>query len=333
MKYLLYTISLISLAIVCSGIYFYVKWNQRSDIAAYDSIATIPDTGHLASLRVTFMGVATILLDDGDTAILTDGFFTRPSLRQLLLDKISPNSVEIDKAIRRAGISRLAAVIVNHSHYDHVMDAPEVAMRTNAMLVGSESSANVGRGDGMPENRIVVIRAGDSVSFGKFHVTFLASRHTPSPFTGGEILEPLRPPSHASAYKEGGSFALLVEHENRRLLITASAGFLPGSMVGKKVDVVFLGIGALGTHSNSYMSDYWQEMVEETGARRVIPIHWDDFTRPLDLPLLPIPNLFDDFSASMRFLTDRSRAAGIDLRLPQVFAPFDPFYSLPVAKP
>jgi len=38
--------------------------------------AAVQETG--PGLRVMFLGVSTLLFDDGDTAILTDGFFTRP---------------------------------------------------------------------------------------------------------------------------------------------------------------------------------------------------------------------------------------------------------------
>ena len=34
---------------------------------------------------------------------------------------------------------------------------------------------------------------------------------------------------------------------------------------------------------------YLREVVDATGAKRVIPMHWDDFTRGLDQPLLPFP--------------------------------------------
>jgi hypothetical protein len=37
------------------------------------------------------------------------------------------------------------------------MDAPEVAKRTGAMLLGSESTANIGRGWGLPEEQIRVV--------------------------------------------------------------------------------------------------------------------------------------------------------------------------------
>jgi hypothetical protein len=48
--------------------------------------------------------------------------------------------------------------------------------------------------------------------------------------------------------------------------------------------VVFLGTGGLGSQTAEYREAYWRETVERTGARRVIPIHWDGLTSPIDGP-------------------------------------------------
>jgi L-ascorbate metabolism protein UlaG (beta-lactamase superfamily) len=153
----------------------------------------------------------------------------------------------------------------------------------------------------------------------------LQSRHVPSPFSGGEITAPLVPPVRANAYFEGTSFAVQIEHDGRRLLVNASAGFVPGALAGRRADVVFLGIGQLGKQSLSYMAEYWQELVTTSGARRVIPIHWDDFTAPIDQPLRPIPVLLDDMNASMKFLVAEGGKSGVEVKLPVAWTVFDPF--------
>ena len=42
-------------------------------------------------LGVTFLGVSTLLFDDGASAILFDGFFSRPSLLRVGLGRIAPD--------------------------------------------------------------------------------------------------------------------------------------------------------------------------------------------------------------------------------------------------
>lgn len=304
-------------------------WHDRPSLAAYQTLL-LPAAEEGAGLRVRFMGVSTLLFEDGEAAILIDGFLSRPGLARLLFGKVAPDEPRIEAALQRAGIDRLAAVIAVHSHYDHVLDAPAVAQRTGAVLIGSESTANVGRGWGLAEDRLRAVEDEETLRFGRFTVTLLRSRHAPvASADGGVIAAPLVPPARATAYKEGGSYSVLVEHDGRRrLLVQGSAGFVEGALQGRPAEVVFLGIGAAGKQGEAYLDAYWREVVAATGARRVIPIHWDDFTRPLEVPLLPMPRLIDDFDASMGFLIERGRASGVDLRLPPVWIRFDPFAEL-----
>jgi L-ascorbate metabolism protein UlaG (beta-lactamase superfamily) len=278
-----------------------------------------------AGLRATFLGVSTVLFYDGETAILTDGFFTRPARRAVFTGKIAPDVDTIAASLKRAGIGRLAAVIVTHSHYDHAMDAPEVARRTGAVVVGSESTANVARGWGLAEDRIRVVRDGDALVLGRFRVTLIRSRHAPTAFTGGAIEQPLVPPARATEYREGSNYSVLIEHDGQSVLVHSSAGFEAGALRGRHADVVFLGIGALGAQDDSHREAYWREVVRSVGARRVIAIHWDDFTLPLDQPLQPLPRPFDDFEASTAFLISSGRRDAVDVKLAPAWIAVDPF--------
>lgn len=279
-----------------------------------------------------------MLLDDGETALLTDGFFSRPDKLTTFVGHVQPEVAAIAAGLTRAGIpahtGKLAAVIPLHSHYDHAMDAPEVARRTGALLLGSSSTAMVGRGWGLPESQIQTAQLRMPYHFGKFTVTLYPALHTPTGFTGGVIDAPLKPPVRASDYKEGQSYAMLVEHEGQSLLITSTAGFVPGALQGVKAQVVMLGIGAMGPRSEEHKAAYWAETVHTVGAQRVIPIHWDDFWRPSTLPMQPMPLPLDDFDASMRFLQAAATRDKVDLRLPLEWKAMDVFAGLPaLARP
>lgn len=307
-----------------AGALAYVGLKRHAELAPYAAFAPAPAKSHV---RVTFLGVSTLLFDDGETQIMTDGFFSRPNPVELFTRKIAPNAAAIDADLKRAGATKLAALIVCHSHYDHAMDAAAVANRTGAVVVGSTSTANVARGGDLPEDRIKTPAFGETLTFGKFKVTLLASRHVPTGYPTGTIDAPLRPPARASDYKLGRAYAVLIEHEGKNLLVNASAGFEPAALTGYKVDTVFLGVGLLGKQSDAYRSDYWREMVAATKAKRVVAIHWDNFARPLDQPLQPLPELIDDFPRTMKFLQERGEQSGVRIELPQGWQVFDAFSS------
>ncbi len=310
--------------------WFAYRLTSAPDVAAYadrQMSSTGVTPGHMSA---TFLGNTTILFDDGETAILTDGFFTRPSVWKMLTGPITPNREVIAASLHQAGIKRLAAVIVNHSNHDHAMDAPDVARMTGAMLIGSASTANIARGGGLPEAQIVVARPGEVYRFGKFEVSLRPTAGVPERrLPDGEITAPLIPPASVLDYRGGVIQSVLINHAGRNMLVNAAAGFAPGALQGVQAEVVFLGIGMLGRQSLAHQEDYWREVVTKTGARRVILIHWDNFTLPLDRPLTAMPRQFDDLDVTMNFLTPRGVQDSVDIRLPVAWQPFDPFLDLP----
>lgn len=251
--------------------------------------ASIPPSDRLIA---RFMGVSTLMLSDGNTSIMTDGFFSRPGLLRVALGRIGPDGERIDTALRTLGYPTLAAVMVAHTHYDHALDSAVVASRTGAVLVGSASIANIGWGAGLPPERIKTVEKQHRFKFGNFTVQAFRSPHSPDAKFPGIIDAPLTPPARASAYKEGGNYSFLIEqHDGLRILIHPSANFTKGLFNHVKADVVFLGVGLLGKQDLRFTQDYWHEVVQVTGARLVIPIHWDDFFEPLEKGLHPMPPL------------------------------------------
>ena len=121
----------------------------------------MPDAAADAPLTLTWAGVTTLLIDDGASALMTDGFFSRPSLVSVGLGRIAPSASRIDDSLNRMGVDRLEAVLPVHTHYDHAMDSAAVAERTGARLVGGESAAQVGIGGGLADDRIVVATPGE----------------------------------------------------------------------------------------------------------------------------------------------------------------------------
>lgn len=275
-------------------------------------------------LSVLFMGVTTLLFDDGETAIMTDGYFSRPTSETIRTKRIAPDAARISQSLQRAGVKSLAAVIALHGHFDHAMDSPRVAQETGALLVGSSSIANIGRGYGLAEAAMRVVNNGETLSFGKFKITFVKSAHLPADFALGDITSPVKLPASVLDYKVGEALTLLIEHEGRTILIQGSAGYVPGALNGKKADVVYLGIGGLAPKDEAYQDTYWRENVQTVAARRVIPTHWDNFYLPLDVALVPAPG----FERAMNGLIERGKQDKVEIRLQPEWVWVDPFTGL-----
>jgi L-ascorbate metabolism protein UlaG (beta-lactamase superfamily) len=299
----------------------------RPDLARHSHRFSVPVAGPDTPLTVTWLGVTTLLIDDGTSALMTDGFFSRPGLSRVGVGKVSPSPARVDGCLARVGVTRLAAVVPVHTHFDHALDSALVADRTGAQLVGGESAANIGRGHGITADRLVIADSGTPIRSGAFDITLMKSRHSPPDRFPGTIDQPVVPPVRAAAYRCGEAWSAFIHHRSsgRRLLIQGSAGFVKGSLIGRQAEVVYLGVGQLGVQPESYLVDYWTETVRAVGARRVVLVHWDDFFRPLSKPLRALPYVADDLDVSVRVLSRLAEQDGVALDMPTVWQREDPW--------
>src|SRR5690349_19865177 len=192
----------------------------RPDLRDYARAFDAPAAGPDAPLTVTWAGVTTLLVDDGTSALMTDGFFSRPSLLEVGLTRLSPSAPRIDGCLSRLGVQRLEAVLPVHTHFDHAMDSAVVAERTGALVVCGASAVQVGRGAGLPDERLVAVTPGEPVPLGAYDATLIEGHHCPPDRFPGVIGEPVVPPVKAAAYKCGEAWSTLVHHRpsGRRLL-------------------------------------------------------------------------------------------------------------------
>ena len=281
-------------------------WRDRPSLEETGWSAPPGQADNPASVTATWLGVTTLLFDDGETQILIDGFFSRPSLADTLLGRAVVNDAAmINYALHEFRMRRLAAIIPVHSHFDHAMDVGAVAKRTSASILGSDSTANIARGAGVPDDQIIVSDAAEVYEFGEFKVRLLPSRHAPIGWRGdpplpGTIDEPLELPQPVRAWREGGSYTIVIEHPQGTTLVQGSAGFVESLIEGVSVDAVMLSVGGLTTLDEEYAEQYWRAFVTTTGASSVYPIHFDDFTQPFGV-IVPGPRTFGDLEKTSRW--------------------------------
>lgn len=260
-------------------------------------------------VKVTFLGTTSLFFTDGETNLMIDGFLTRPGPAiDLLLRPIETNRERVRNYLHRLKIERLEAIFVYHSHHDHAMDAPYIALLTGAEIVGSESTAMIARGEGLGRNQIRVLKPYQPMRYGKFTVTMIPSRHVDLPFVAnllgmmGQLDKPLQQPASVFAYREGGTYTIHVAHPQGSAILHGGQ-YQANELRGLKADALFLctpGLDRLGANSEAF----YEEVVVQPGVKTLYPVHWDDFSLPLDQPLQPLPRGAEDLHKAMKYLLE-----------------------------
>jgi L-ascorbate metabolism protein UlaG (beta-lactamase superfamily) len=328
MKFVRIGLVALGVLIICGGVFLTTLLLVRDDLVPFERYFLTAEETQGNAITVRYMGNTNLLISDGTTSLLTDGWFSRPSTRELLFGEIGPDMDAISAAMARGEVGALAAVIPVHSHYDHAMDSPEVARRTGALLVGSESTANIGRGWGLPEDQIRVVGSEEPMRFGDFTVTLIESRHFqfPDPEMAAAALEnplitePLIPPVSALDYKMGGAYSIHIAHPLGTMLLQGSAGYVTGALDEYRADIVVLGVGGVAAQTARYQQDYWEQIVRVLRPEKVFPVHWDSLTDPLaDKPVMPnlLWSRVLDFQAEagVNFALNHAQQDGIDASL------------------
>ncbi len=259
-----------------------------------------------------WLGTNCLLLLCGETRLLIDPHFSRPSLTSLLR-KIKPDPERIRHGVERLGLDRLDAVLITHTHYDHFLDAFETARLLQADLYGSESVLRAAGRDQVA--RVHDVQPGQAYRIGSLTVNFLPTRHLVFPARAADLLhmnaeieQSLEPPVWFWQYRAGTVYNLLIEIAGHRVYLQGSAGLTDDhvddrvedsaddsaedgaddnvedsaedSVAVPEVKAAVLGIGALGLKSRAYLRHWYEQSVERTGAEQIYLSHWDDFFRP-----------------------------------------------------
>ncbi|WNV84668.1 MBL fold metallo-hydrolase [Umezawaea sp. Da 62-37] len=299
-------VGLVGVGAATAGYFTYLA--PSGDVSRYAAHLVDDDRDLRAGeVRVTFLGTTTLLVDDGVTQLLFDAFLTDVPLTTALFGDLKTDEGKVDRTLAAVGADRVKAVFVSHSHYDHSLDAAYLTRKTGAVLHGSESTLNVGRGGGVPEERLAPYETGKPLRIGDFTVTVLASKHSPGT-VGGDgtpITGPLAQPAKAGDYLEGGSFDFLVEHGGHSLLVKASAGFLPGGLDGVRADALFCGTAGSFGKDAAFREEFHREVVSTVDPKLFVPLHWNDFFTPVTGDLTANMKAVDDVAAAWDYLIAR----------------------------
>ncbi|MEY9973980.1 L-ascorbate metabolism protein UlaG (beta-lactamase superfamily) [Lysinibacillus sp. RC46] len=273
-------------------------------------------------IKVTFLGTSSLLFDDGNTQLLIDGFISRPPLLKILpFSTVKTDADAVNKALEKIGIdnNKLQGLFIAHTHYDHALDLAYIAKQTGTHVYGSESAINIGLGNGINMKQMSVYEVNKAMQFGDFSVTVLRSKHSPTFDEGEKIKEPLKQPAKALDYHEDSSYDFVITHHNKTFFVKPSANYIDGALDDIRADVLFLGIGVLGAQDQDFQNMYYEQTVRKVQPKLIIPIHWDNFNKPLTDTLEALPKFADNTKKGFDFIIQRTKADKIDLQILQGF--------------
>jgi L-ascorbate metabolism protein UlaG (beta-lactamase superfamily) len=293
-------------------------------------------------LEITYYSVGCFLLRWRGVAILTDPFWSHLPLRQVAFGRTESDPSQVDAYLD--DLSEVRAVLVGHSHYDHVLDLPYVAphLAEDAQVFGSRTLAHTLAPLELPLDVQVMnphVATPDqpgrwfSAAGGRIRVLPIASGHPNNYAFIHLFTERLRedrsaPPTHSSHFQEGITLAFLVDLMDddgqtivHRIYVETSSrgwpdGFFPQSILDAHgVDVALLAMDCANIESRGGDSiiDYLQPTT-------VLFCHWENFFRTKDQAPREIVKV--NLSRSKRWFEN-------DPRLDYVFPYWDSRYFFP----
>jgi L-ascorbate metabolism protein UlaG (beta-lactamase superfamily) len=234
-------------------------------------------------LEIEWLGVSGYRLTHEGHTLFVDPYLSRVPFRDLLLRRPTlPDRDALDRFVTAPG--EVAGVLVGHTHFDHAVDAPEIARRFGCRAYGSSSLLSLMALHGLAD-RAVEVQPYRSYELGPFTVSFTPSAHSKLllglavPYDGEltcEQLDSLSP----GAYRCGQVWGISIEVAGLRLYHQGSANLIDEAVREREVDVFLAGIAG-----RSFTRDYWRRILPRLDPRVVVPTHYDNFFRPLGRPM------------------------------------------------
>jgi L-ascorbate metabolism protein UlaG (beta-lactamase superfamily) len=255
-------------------------------------------------VRVRWLGTAGFAIEHDGAVLLIDPYVTRASLAACVAAPLRSDAIAVARHAPRAD-----AIVVGHTHFDHALDVPAIALATGATVLGSRSAVKLCRASGVPEAQVHDVERSPGsepivAEVGPFRLRFVPSAHSRFlfgrvPFPG-EIADCDDVPLRTERYRCGAVFAVEIRVAGRAIVHLGSAELLANPFEAREPDLVLL--CTAGWQSSR---DLPERVARALSPRAVLLSHWDDFFRPLErgahmLPAMAVPKLVDRLSSAAR---------------------------------
>lgn len=230
-----------------------------------------------AGLVIQWLGTAGFRLTYQDSTLLIDPFVSRAPLRNVL--RARPFQVQqtlVDRLIPTAD-----AILVGHTHFDHAVDVPHLAVAHDAPVFGSPSMAHLLELHGRLDlAREVIPHA--PYEIGPFTVRFRPSRHSkllaglavPS---GGELTCDALDHLGAGQYRCGQVWGISIEVAGITLYHQGSANLIEDEIRDRSVDIFLCGIAG-----RAFTRHFSRRAIRAIDPSLVVAHHHDDFFLPVE---------------------------------------------------
>jgi L-ascorbate metabolism protein UlaG (beta-lactamase superfamily) len=228
-------------------------------------------------------------------AILFDPWLSRFD-SGFLTGKFNPNAtLPTDETLINQHITKADQILIGHGHWDHMADVPYIAKKTNAMVIGSETHANVMRAAGVPEGKIVQVKGGEYMQFDGYTLEVFPGIHSMGPTkkhaVPGHLVSVPSPPTKIADMPEGDSFIYVITIGGKfSIFLMSTANYVERAIAGLKPDVALV-----ASIFANQIHDYTPRLLKALNYPKVIlPTHWDNFEKPFSEPPQDLRNIFGD---------------------------------------
>ncbi len=235
-------------------------------------------------LTIRYLGVSGYEVTDGKTVLLLDPTPTRPPPSALLTGPLVPDEAYGAKLCPKADF-----ILVNHTHFDHALDVPAIAVRTKAMVLGSQSTVNLAQSRGVPADHTQRVKVGDHLTLGTFTVDVRGSRHTDI----AGISQPMAGVVPADAgplwfwqFGLDETLAYRLEANGTSIWFHPTSTFTKGE-VGEPAAATLI-VGVTGEKPTLQKVE---GILAEAKPVRVLPTHYDNFFQPMQKGLAAMPGV------------------------------------------
>ncbi len=223
------------------------------------------------TVSMRWLGNAGFEFHINSTYILIDPFLTRPKTHQVYYGRVVPDKASIKKHIACAD-----HILITHTHFDHSMDAPEIARLTGATVHGSINTCALMHAHGLSISQIHAVSTRETFQNETVRVSILNAAHPWIPgYTPGKLSENLKFPLRLQDYRMDKCYSYLLDTGKLKILIWSSTDYKNAP----QADIL--------TCRAVSSQNWYNKLLSQVNPRLVIPQHWDDFFQPLDRPTQP----------------------------------------------